>query len=288
MTNPQFDVFLSYSSKDKPQVRAIAKQLRHRGLKPWLDEEQLFPGQSFQEAIQKVIHNVRAVAIIIGSDTFSKWQVIELQSLVKVSIDAQIPIIPVILTGASKAPDNVPPFLNQIAWVDFNQGTQEQAIDMLVWGITGQKPQPKPVNPAEHYDVLLCYQYLDQSKVKQFAGQLKVHNISFYPNQWELESDTEWRDIFTKLIGEINSLAIFFGNNGAPWEDEEVENLIWNYIEDRHTVIPVILPDTIQDPKFPPYLRKQLIVDLRDNPDERIRQLIHLISQNGKRGIEHE
>ncbi|MDJ0717985.1 MAG: toll/interleukin-1 receptor domain-containing protein [Prochloraceae cyanobacterium] len=287
MANPQFDVFLAHKSKDKPQVRAIAEQLKRRGLNPWLDEEQIRPGEPFQFAIQEAIHNVKSIAIIIGSDTFSKWQVFEFQSLVKESIDAQIPIIPVILPSASKVQDNVPPFLRGIKWVDFSRGTQEQAIESLVWGITGQKPQPKPVNPAEHYDVLLCYQYLDQSEVQQIARQLEVQNISFYPNQWELDSNTEWRDLFTTLVGEITSLAVFVGNNMAPWEDEEVEDLIWDFIEDRRVVVPVILPSTQQDPKFPLYLKRKQVVDFRDKSSEPILQLIHLISQDEKEGVEH-
>lgn len=42
MVNEQsFDVFLAHNSIDKPQVRAIAVELKRRGLNPWLDEEQI-------------------------------------------------------------------------------------------------------------------------------------------------------------------------------------------------------------------------------------------------------
>jgi hypothetical protein len=34
----QYDVFLSYNSKDKPIVRDIAERLRRDGLKVWFDE----------------------------------------------------------------------------------------------------------------------------------------------------------------------------------------------------------------------------------------------------------
>ena len=151
------------------------------------------------------------------------------------------------------------------------------------------RQKPQPVNLAEHYDILLCYQLPDRSEVKQIAKQLKAHNVNCYPNQWELNSNTEWLDLFTNLVGKINSLAVFVGNNGAPWEDEEVENLIWTFMEDRHIVVFIILPSALQIPEFPPYLkRKQIIVDFRDKVDESILQLIHLISQDGKRGVEHE
>jgi hypothetical protein len=49
----QFDVFLAHNSKDKPQVRAIAQELTRYNLKPWFDEEQIFPGDN--------IHQVRSL-----------------------------------------------------------------------------------------------------------------------------------------------------------------------------------------------------------------------------------
>ena len=34
----EYDVFLSYSSKDKPAVRRLAERLKGDGLRVWLDE----------------------------------------------------------------------------------------------------------------------------------------------------------------------------------------------------------------------------------------------------------
>jgi len=41
-----FDVFLSYSSKDKVVVRPIAERLRADGLRVWFDDWELKPGHS--------------------------------------------------------------------------------------------------------------------------------------------------------------------------------------------------------------------------------------------------
>src|SRR5689334_20379847 len=48
MTNPTFihDVFLSYSNKDKTVVHALAERLRDDGLRVWLDEWEIRPGDS--------------------------------------------------------------------------------------------------------------------------------------------------------------------------------------------------------------------------------------------------
>jgi hypothetical protein len=55
MTEQQFDVFLAHSSKDKPLIRQIYRELKQRGLRPWLDEEEIVPGALFQDEIQRVI-----------------------------------------------------------------------------------------------------------------------------------------------------------------------------------------------------------------------------------------
>jgi TIR domain len=46
-----FDVFLCHNSEDKPAVREICRTLVSEGIKPWLDEEQIQPGTTWQTAL---------------------------------------------------------------------------------------------------------------------------------------------------------------------------------------------------------------------------------------------
>ncbi len=48
-----FDVFLCHNSEDKPVIRWVAEQLRERGILPWLDEDELPPGRSWQEELER-------------------------------------------------------------------------------------------------------------------------------------------------------------------------------------------------------------------------------------------
>ena len=47
----QYDVFLSYSAKDKAVVRPLAEPLRQDGVKVWFDEWVLKPGDSIPAKI---------------------------------------------------------------------------------------------------------------------------------------------------------------------------------------------------------------------------------------------
>jgi len=267
----QFDVFLAHNSVDKPLVREISARLREQGLNPWLDEEQILPGQLLQEAIQKAIPHIKSAAIIIGVSGPGKWQIIELNTLTSQFIEQGVKIIPVLLPGVTDLPEKLL-FLRQLNWVSFNEITDEDAFDRLIWGITGKKPQPKPIINVKYYHVFLCYQQADQFEIEPITRQLEKNEISFYPNQRELDTNID-----------AGSLAVFIGNNGLPWENEEQEDLIWNFVEKGHTVVPVILSGTLQNPKFPPYLKRRQVIDFRQNNPELIFQFMSLISKDYKK-----
>ncbi|MDJ0795339.1 MAG: toll/interleukin-1 receptor domain-containing protein [Calothrix sp. MO_167.B12] len=141
MSTDNFDVFLAHNSLDKPQVEVINEELKQRGLKPWLDKEQIPPGRWFQDVIQKAIPNVKSAAIFIGVKGLGKWQALELRSFISLCVEADIPVIPVLLPGVDNIPENLL-FLQELHWVRFFEGVDEvDALNNLIWGITGEKPR---------------------------------------------------------------------------------------------------------------------------------------------------
>jgi alpha-beta hydrolase superfamily lysophospholipase len=136
-----FDVFLAHNSEDRVFVEAMADELRKRGLRPWLDWEQIRPGQSFQEGIQEAVQNVKSVAILIGSHGLGKWQAWELRASITLCVSRGVPVIPVLLPGVTSVPASVP-LLAELNWVRFIRSVEEEeSIDRLVWGISGQRPE---------------------------------------------------------------------------------------------------------------------------------------------------
>lgn len=135
-----FDVFLSYNREDEVQVKAIVQALEKRGLRPWLDKEQLRPGQSFQDILEQTLSQAKSAAIFIGPEGLSKWQTLELHSLVSRSREANMPVIPVLLPGVDELPEELP-FLEDINQVRFSKINDAKALDDLEWGITGKRPR---------------------------------------------------------------------------------------------------------------------------------------------------
>ena len=130
----EFDVFLCHNWKDKPAVREIARKLRERGLRPWLDERQLRPGFAWQAGLEDIIEGIPAAAVIVG-DQLGPWQEQELAAFMRQSVKRRCVVVPVLLPGAKPRSRSV--FLDGLTWVDLNV-TEPDPIDQLVWGISGE------------------------------------------------------------------------------------------------------------------------------------------------------
>ena len=73
-----FDVFLSYSSKDKAVVRDLADRLRKDGLNVWFDDWVLKPGDSIPAKIEEGLEQSRVLVLCMSANAFgSDWSQLE-------------------------------------------------------------------------------------------------------------------------------------------------------------------------------------------------------------------
>lgn len=133
----KFDVFLCHNSKDKPAVKSIGQQLIERGIKPWLDEWDVIPLTSWQDELQKVISEIKAVAVFIGPSGIGPWEDIEIKVFLDEFARRELRIGLVLLPGCTDKPQ-VPLFMRNFKWVDFRVN-DPNPLDQLIWGITGDK-----------------------------------------------------------------------------------------------------------------------------------------------------
>ena len=136
----EFDVFLSHNSRDKPVVVEIATHLRGKGLRVWLDKDELRPGFPWQEGLEEGVKASRSVAVFVGKDGLGTWQEPEMRAFLARSKRESIPVIPVLLPGCPDSPQ-LTLFLEALTWVDLRQGLTEDGLARLIWGITGKKDE---------------------------------------------------------------------------------------------------------------------------------------------------
>jgi tetratricopeptide (TPR) repeat protein len=141
---PNFDVFLSHNSKDKPAVEQIARALRDKHeLKCWLDKWNLVPGETWEESIEDALDDCQTYAVFLGPSGIGPWENEEFRSALDIRVrDKKRRVIPVLLPNA---PDNrelkLPRFLQRLTWVDFRSGLDDEgALYRLVCGIQGIAP----------------------------------------------------------------------------------------------------------------------------------------------------
>jgi formylglycine-generating enzyme required for sulfatase activity len=166
-----FDVFLSHNSKDNSVVRELAAQLRARGLRVWLDVDNLLPGHRWQEELEDVIRTSGAGAVLVGSDGLGPWEEPEMRALLSQFVQRRLKVIPVLLPGAPGQPE-LPPFLAEFVWSDLRGGLTQDAVDRLAEGIR-QRPAPKGrPDPLDHYRTWAAERYGGLSLIGLGGGDL--------------------------------------------------------------------------------------------------------------------
>ncbi len=78
----EFDAFLSHSSQDKPAVRALAQRLKQDGVRVWLDECEIQPGDSIPTQIEYGLEHSHLLLFFMSQAAFvSDWATLEHQTI---------------------------------------------------------------------------------------------------------------------------------------------------------------------------------------------------------------
>lgn len=143
-------VFLSHASTDKSIVREFYQRLLSEGwIDPWLDEEQLLPGQDWDMEIEKAVHAAHAVIVFLSNKSVTKEGYIqkELRLTLDVALEkneGQIFILPIRLDEC-----DVPRRLRSWQYVDsFPKERRERAYKLLIESLrirydSLKQPSPK-------------------------------------------------------------------------------------------------------------------------------------------------
>ena len=119
-TNPgrPLRVFLCHSSKDKPAVRELYARLRFDGFSPWLDEEDLLPGQEWKEAIADAVRKSDVVVVCISKDSVAKSGTVQWEIRFALDIAEEKPERVVFIIPARLEEVLVPRRLSRWQWVN--------------------------------------------------------------------------------------------------------------------------------------------------------------------------
>jgi hypothetical protein len=124
----EYDVFLSHSSHDADFVRELAQRLRSDGVRVWLDQWSIEPGDSIPLRIDEGLRSSRTVLFFISQRAVaSDWVTQEINSARFADpLNRTRRLIPVRLDDA-----DLPPTLAHLRFVDMRRGSDEQYASLL-------------------------------------------------------------------------------------------------------------------------------------------------------------
>ena len=137
----EYDVFISFNSDERDEVRKLALELQGASLRVFWDEWSLPPGADWVVRLSEGLLRSKAFAIVIGKSGLGGWQQREISVAFDQQVKKKYPVIPVMLRGCAGAKAVAElAFLPTNTWVDLRSEPKDKEMFRLVWGITGKRP----------------------------------------------------------------------------------------------------------------------------------------------------
>jgi hypothetical protein len=110
--------FLCHASGDKPAVRTLYRRLRGDGIEPWLDEENLLPGQDWQAEIPRAVRSSDVVIICLSRRSTTKAGYVQKEIRYALDVADEQPEGTIFLIPLRLEDCDVPERLRRWQWVN--------------------------------------------------------------------------------------------------------------------------------------------------------------------------
>jgi small GTP-binding protein len=123
-----FDVFLSHNGKDKPRVLRLAKRLKKHGLRVWLDDWVIKPGDDIYLAVERGLEATRVLVLCLSPNALgSGWVGLERSTvLFRDPGNSQRRFLPVLLADCE-----LPDTLRRYKYVDYRKDANSAFEELL-------------------------------------------------------------------------------------------------------------------------------------------------------------
>lgn len=135
-TTKEERIFLSYTRADEERVRKLYQRMKKVGLNPWMDKQDILPGEVWENVIIKTIKEAPFFLACLSNNSINKRGIIqaEIKTALKVwqeKLDDDIYLIPVKLEECE-----VPTSLTKFQWVNlFEEDGFEQLVNAIKVGM---------------------------------------------------------------------------------------------------------------------------------------------------------
>ena len=145
-------IFLCHSSADKAAVRRLSRLLAKGGAAPWLDEEQLIPGQDWRRAIPSVVESSDVALVCLSRDAVSREGYLRDEIAFALTVAERRPEGEIFLVPLLLEPCDVPARLARWHWVSLSE---PQGVGRLLRALRARAAELGAVVPEVPADAWL-------------------------------------------------------------------------------------------------------------------------------------
>ena len=132
-TNRPLRVFLCHSSADKPAVRELYQKLRTEPwIEPWLDEEELYPGQDWETEIEKAVEASDVVLVCLSNGSINKRGFVQKEIRFALDIALEMPEETIFIVPLRLEECTPPRSLRDWQYADYFEGQRDRAFQRLL------------------------------------------------------------------------------------------------------------------------------------------------------------
>jgi DNA-binding response OmpR family regulator len=128
----ELSIFLCHSSSDKTKVRELYQRLSKDGFTPWLDEENLLPGQDWQQEIPEAVRKSDIVLVCLSKASINKVGYVQKEIRCALDVADEQPEGKIFIIPLKLEECEVPNRLSKWQWVNyFDENGYKRLLDAL-------------------------------------------------------------------------------------------------------------------------------------------------------------
>lgn len=132
-TNRPLRVFLCHSSADKPVVRELYQKLCvEPWIQPWLDEEELYPGQDWETEIEKAVESSDVVLVCLSNGSINKRGFVQKELRFALDVALEMPEETIFIIPLRLEECTPPRSLRGWQYADYFEGQRERSMSRLL------------------------------------------------------------------------------------------------------------------------------------------------------------
>jgi small GTP-binding protein len=202
----KYDVFLSHSSKDNTVVHAVAERLRADGLRVWLDDWEIRPGDHIPAKIEEGLEHSRVLVLCMSAHAFgSDWATLESHTFrFKDPLNKERRFIPLRLDAAP-----IKGSLAQFSYINWLPKNRKQAYSKLLEACRPSAKQPVVEAWAAREQV--------EEKAIQIDSKGDIYDYAFSPDGKHALTGSQDKTMRLWDVKTGHCLRVFEGHTEGVW-----------------------------------------------------------------------